>query len=170
MQLCNFLHTKAQPGGKNTVIGLGKFQNCFHNNTNLGETTRNNVYCLKCRCWHSSISALNCDLQKYSTVMLYKLSVIDSSVGFNESSARMYRPSFHENKPKTLVFSHTKRPFWACFHENWVYNFGHRYDINGAIYNWGKGGLVYGQNYSCIFFSFRRWFRKKPAEGRDTTT
>ncbi len=39
--------------------------------------------------------------------------------------ARIYRPSFHENKPKTLVFSHTKRAFWACFRENWVYNFGH---------------------------------------------
>ncbi len=41
-------------------------------------------------------------------------------------SARIYRPSFHENKPNTLVFSHTKRAFWACFRENWVYNFGHR--------------------------------------------
>jgi hypothetical protein len=40
--------------------------------------------------------------------------------------ARIYRPSFHENKPNTLVFSHTKRAFWACFRENWVYNFGHR--------------------------------------------
>ncbi len=39
--------------------------------------------------------------------------------------ARIYRPSFRENKPKTLVFSHTKRAFWACFRENWVYNFGH---------------------------------------------
>jgi hypothetical protein len=26
-----------------------------------------------------------------------------------------YRPSFRENKPKTLVFRHTKRAFWACF-------------------------------------------------------
>jgi hypothetical protein len=40
-----------------------------------------------------------------------------------DSRARIYRP---ENKPKTLVFSHTKRAFWACFRENWVYNFGHR--------------------------------------------
>jgi hypothetical protein len=39
--------------------------------------------------------------------------------------ARICRPSFHENKPKTLVFSHTKRAFWSCFRENWVYNFGH---------------------------------------------
>jgi hypothetical protein len=30
------------------------------------------------------------------------------------TSARIYRPSFCENKPKTLVFSHTKRAFWAC--------------------------------------------------------
>jgi hypothetical protein len=27
-------------------------------------------------------------------------------------------PRFHENKPKTLVFSHRKRAFWACFREN----------------------------------------------------
>ncbi len=39
--------------------------------------------------------------------------------------ARIYRPSIHENKPKTLVFSHRKRAFWACFRENWFYNFGH---------------------------------------------
>jgi hypothetical protein len=39
--------------------------------------------------------------------------------------ARIYRPSFRENKPKTLVFSHRKRAFWACFHENWVYKFRH---------------------------------------------
>jgi hypothetical protein len=32
---------------------------------------------------------------------------------------------FRENKPKTLVFSHRKRAYWACFHENLVYNFGH---------------------------------------------
>jgi hypothetical protein len=35
-------------------------------------------------------------------------------------------PRFRENKPKTLVFSHRKRAFWACFRENCVYNFGHR--------------------------------------------
>jgi hypothetical protein len=39
--------------------------------------------------------------------------------------ARIYRPSFHENEPETLVFSHTKREFWAYFRENWVYNFRH---------------------------------------------
>ena len=35
-------------------------------------------------------------------------------------------PRFRENKAKPLVFSHRKRAFWACFRENWVYNFGHR--------------------------------------------
>jgi hypothetical protein len=44
----------------------------------------------------------------------------------NPPGARIYRPSFHEKKPQTLVFSHTKRAFWACFRENWVYNFGLR--------------------------------------------
>jgi hypothetical protein len=34
-------------------------------------------------------------------------------------------PRFRENKPKTLVFSHRKQAFWACFRENCVYNFGH---------------------------------------------
>jgi hypothetical protein len=34
-------------------------------------------------------------------------------------------PRFRENKPKTLVFSHRKRAFWACFRENSVYNFRH---------------------------------------------
>jgi hypothetical protein len=45
------------------------------------------------------------------------------------TSARIYRPSFHENKPKTLAFSNRKRAFWACFRENWVYKFGHRENI-----------------------------------------
>ncbi len=35
-------------------------------------------------------------------------------------------PRFRENKPKTLVVSHWKRAFSACFRENWVYNFRHR--------------------------------------------
>jgi hypothetical protein len=35
-------------------------------------------------------------------------------------------PRFRENKPKTLVFSHRKQAFWACFRENCAYNFGHR--------------------------------------------
>ncbi len=35
-------------------------------------------------------------------------------------------PRFRENKPKTLVFRHRKRAFWASFRENCVYNFGYR--------------------------------------------
>jgi hypothetical protein len=42
-------------------------------------------------------------------------------VDFNLTSARNYRHSFHENKPKTLVFYDRLRAFWACFHEK----FGH---------------------------------------------
>jgi hypothetical protein len=34
-------------------------------------------------------------------------------------------PPFRENKPKTLIFSHRERAYWACFRENSVYNFGH---------------------------------------------
>jgi hypothetical protein len=44
--------------------------------------------------------------------------------GRHDPYTRIYRPSFHENKPKTLVFSHAKRAFWACFRKHWVYNFG----------------------------------------------
>ncbi len=44
-----------------------------------------------------------------------------------DPSARNYRPSFRENKPKTLVLYDWKRAFWACFRENWVYKFEHWY-------------------------------------------
>jgi hypothetical protein len=50
------------------------------------------------------------------------------------TSARIYRPSDRENKPKTLVFSHRQRAFWACFRENEVYNFGHRCDCRCDIF------------------------------------
>jgi hypothetical protein len=36
------------------------------------------------------------------------------------TSARLYRPSFRKNNPKTLVFK------YAWFIENWVYKFGYR--------------------------------------------
>ena len=50
-----------------------------------------------------------------------RLEIVVIGFSFNETCARIYRPSFHENKPKTPVFSHRKRAFWACFGENWVY-------------------------------------------------
>jgi hypothetical protein len=43
-----------------------------------------------------------------------------------ETSARIHRPSFRENEPKTLVFYYWKRSFWACFRENWVYKFSRK--------------------------------------------
>jgi hypothetical protein len=43
----------------------------------------------------------------------------------DHTCARIYRPSFRENNPRKLVFRHRKRAFWACFHDNWDYNFGH---------------------------------------------
>ncbi len=36
--------------------------------------------------------------------------------------ARIYRPSFRENKPETLVFNDWKRAFCTRFQENWVYH------------------------------------------------
>jgi hypothetical protein len=59
--------------------------------------------------------------KRYSTIAyLLFLSLFSSPV------PEFIDPRFRENKPKTLVFSHRKRAFWACFRENCVYNFGHR--------------------------------------------
>jgi hypothetical protein len=66
-------------------------------------------------------------LGSYQSNILSKKGLTGSQEkGERETSARNYRPSFHENKPKTLVLYDWKRAFWACFHENWVYKFGHR--------------------------------------------
>ncbi len=43
------------------------------------------------------------------------------------TSARNYRPCFRENQPKRSFSIKWKLAFWACFRENWVYKFGHRY-------------------------------------------
>ncbi len=43
------------------------------------------------------------------------------------SSARNYRPCFRENQPKRSFSIKWKRAFWACFRENRVYKFGHRW-------------------------------------------
>jgi hypothetical protein len=44
-------------------------------------------------------------------------------------------PRFRENKHKTLVFSHRKRAFWACFRENCVYIFRHSRQLSvGGIW------------------------------------
>ncbi len=39
--------------------------------------------------------------------------------------ARIYRPNFRENKPKTIVFYDFKSGVFGFFHENWVFKFGH---------------------------------------------
>ncbi len=43
-----------------------------------------------------------------------------------EYSARIYRPSFRENKPKTLVLVIENARFWLVLGENWVFKFRHR--------------------------------------------
>ncbi len=53
-----------------------------------------------------------------------------------DPSTRNYRPSFRENKPKTLVLYEWKRAFWACVRENWVYKFGHRYLLEQLSYSY----------------------------------
>ncbi len=54
------------------------------------------------------------------------LNVVLSAGIFNSTCARIYRPSFRENKPKKLIFNDLKLSFRACFRENLVYKFGHR--------------------------------------------
>ncbi len=53
-----------------------------------------------------------------------------SAVPYN-NSFRIYRPSFRENKPKMLCSNDRKQGFWACFRENWVYKFRHKYEAPG---------------------------------------
>ncbi len=48
----------------------------------------------------------------------------------------IYRPSYRENKPKSLVFNNWKRAFWTYFRENCVYKFGNElinYSIHQSI-------------------------------------
>ncbi len=65
------------------------------------------------------------------------------------TSARNYRPSFRENKPRTLVLHDWKRAFWACFRENWVYKFGH----------WSTSRLKYSPQVDifCILQTTLEW-------------
>jgi hypothetical protein len=81
----------------------------------------------------------------------WTLPLRSSSIGnYPPICARIYRPSFHENKPKTLVFSHTKRAFWACFRENWVYNFGHLFQnmlIPSLGTNWAFWAVFHENAY-----------------------
>ncbi len=53
-----------------------------------------------------------------------------------DNGARIYRPGFRQNKSKTLVFSHRKRAFWACFRENRVYKFGHGRLLENSAFLW----------------------------------
>jgi hypothetical protein len=74
------------------------------------------------------------------------------------TGARIYRSSFghendrfRENKAKTLVFSHRKRAFWACFRENWVYNFGHCTQRRGFRLFWMRlDWWVVFEYWNCV--------------------
>ncbi len=45
------------------------------------------------------------------------------------SSALIYRPSFRENKPKTLDFNDCKRAFWVCFTKTGSINSGTAHNL-----------------------------------------
>ncbi len=68
-------------------------------------------------------------IQRFTTIILGALiqciRIEKEQVRKDITCARNYRPSFRENKPKTLGFYYRKRAFWACSCENWVYKFGH---------------------------------------------
>jgi hypothetical protein len=68
------------------------------------------------------------------------------------TSARNYRPSFHENKPKTLVLYDWKRAFWACFHENRVYKFGHSAGRVGRVWE-----DAVGQHHNLTLFDLNAY-------------
>ncbi len=64
-------------------------------------------------------------IQQYKKVLIQNSGCKIPGRELKMSCARIYRPKFSWNKPKTLVFHCWKRALWACFHENRVYKFGH---------------------------------------------
>ncbi len=100
-----------------------------------GHIVRRHIVLASC-CRHTS---------RYSTAqapVAYSLAVLSTGASgitktghtsistIHSSVPEFIDPRFRENKPKTLVFSHWKRRVWACFRENWVYNFRHWAVIN----------------------------------------
>jgi hypothetical protein len=77
------------------------------------------------------VGRLDVDGQSFAPIGLHKTDAASDWLLTKWNCARIHRPSFCENKLKTLVFSHTKRAFWACLRENWVYNFGHCIGMKG---------------------------------------
>ncbi len=62
--------------------------------------------------------------------------VRSSKSKFLKNSTRIYRPSFRENKPKTLVFNDWKRAFSACFLKTGSINSGtdFRFDAYNPVF------------------------------------
>ncbi len=57
-------------------------------------------------------------------------------------------PVLRENKPRTLVFTHWKRAFWAFLRENWVCKFGHGRRKEFAQFAL-KDGFIFSLQYLC---------------------
>jgi hypothetical protein len=85
--------------------------------------------------------------RSYSVIENERIEVVFAKTGSIISST-----SFHENKPKTLVFSHTKRAFWACFRENWVYNFG---TVYACVYVLASIYVSVYQNQTFYYFQVK---------------
>ncbi len=97
-------------------------------NTSVGEGQNNeNIplpgHFVRSGCWNLHKVMLQCTMWRVQNTV-HPLTHINRFI--NTPVPEFIEPRFHENKPKTLVFSHRKRAFWAaCFRENCVYNFWH---------------------------------------------
>ncbi len=61
-----------------------------------------------------------------NSLLFQNLTIHFSKCNLQYFSARNYRPSFRENKPKTLVFNDWIEHFGLVFTNTRVYKFGHR--------------------------------------------
>ncbi len=78
---------------------------------------------------------------------------VDGNLWHNKqtNNARIYRPSFRANNPKT-------RAFWACFRENWVYKFGYSWILNDISRNFLLGNRKKIAKFLMRTFTYRSTF------------
>ncbi len=104
--------------------------------------------------WSLIISCTGSDIWKfYRKINLHKVHDLTRTRKINwtkyihkskENSARNYRPCFRENQPIRSFSIKWKRAFWACFRENWVYKFGHRWlKVNRQICSFGSSEGIF---------------------------
>jgi hypothetical protein len=75
-----------------------------------------------------------------------------------DTGGRIHRPSFRENKLKTLVSSHWKLAFWACFCEKGVCNFGHGKSFI-STFQWKTKNASTSRKYLHLLSHKTIWYR-----------